>query len=120
MQIRVYYEDTDCGNIVYHSKYLNFCERARSEIFFQKGLSPHNEKSFFVVTKMECDFKSSAKLGDLLTVQTDTIQIKKASIVLEQKVFKKNSLLFQAKVTLAYLHDRKPNKIPKDLLTLFQ
>ena len=56
MHIRVYYEDTDCGGIVYYANYLKFCERARSELFFQKGLSPHNNDEFFVVKNVNADY----------------------------------------------------------------
>ena len=49
MKIRVYYEDTDAGGIVYHSIYLNYCERARSELYFKQGLIPHSQDDFFDV-----------------------------------------------------------------------
>ncbi|MGD9625492.1 MAG: acyl-CoA thioesterase, partial [Arcobacter sp.] len=52
MKLRVYYEDTDAGGIVYHSNYLNFCERARSDVFFQKGFSPVLEGGHFVAKKI--------------------------------------------------------------------
>jgi acyl-CoA thioester hydrolase len=50
MKIRVYYEDTDTGGVVYHSNYLNFCERARSDAFFEKGMTPVLEESGIVYT----------------------------------------------------------------------
>lgn len=119
VQIRVYYEDTDCGGIVYHSKYLNFCERARSEMFFSKNLSPHNQNEFFVVRKMECDFIKSAKLGDILDIKTDILEIKKASLTIKQAIYKDKELLFEAKVLLAFLKDGKPSKIPQNLMDVF-
>lgn len=76
MKLRVYYEDTDAGGIVYHSNYLNFCERARSEFFFQKGELPTIEGAHFVVRHMECDFISSAKFGDTVNVTTEIKEIK--------------------------------------------
>ncbi len=119
LQIRVYYEDTDCGGIVYHSNYLNFCERARSELFFQKGLSPHDGDDFFVVKHMECDFISSAKFGDLLDVSTEVSEIKKASIVLEQTIKRLNEILFKTKVTLVFLKSGKLSRIPQEKLAIF-
>ncbi len=119
MQIRVYYEDTDCGGIVYHSNYLNFCERARSEIFFQKGLSPHDEKNFFVVKYMECDFIASAKFGDILEVTTKVIEIKKASLKIEQLIKRKDENIFRAVVTLVFLKEGKPSRIPEEKLAVF-
>ena len=62
MQLRVYYEDTDTGGVVYHSNYLNFCERARSELFFQRGLSPHKTNAFFVVSHIDAKFIKPAHL----------------------------------------------------------
>ncbi len=56
MKYRIYYEDTDCGGVVYYANYLKFCERARSELFFQKGLSPHNNDEFFVVKNVNADY----------------------------------------------------------------
>lgn len=120
MKIRVYYEDTDCGDMVYHSNYLNFCERARSELFFQKGLTPHiSETEFFVVKHMEIDFIKSAKFGDLIEVKTNISKIKSASLEMYQEIYKDDELLFTAKIKLAYLKDFKPAKIPESLLEFF-
>ena len=57
MKIRVYYEDTDAGGVVYHTNYIKYCERARSELFFERGLSPQvSPTEFFVVKNINCDF----------------------------------------------------------------
>ncbi|QOG12941.1 YbgC/FadM family acyl-CoA thioesterase [Arcobacter sp. FWKO B] len=119
MKVRVYYEDTDCGGIVYHSKYLNFCERARSEMFFQKGLSPHDENEFFVVRKMDCDFIKSAKFGDVLDINTEVLEIKKASLTIKQTIFRDDEYLFSAIVLLVFLKNQKPSKIPQSCLEIF-
>ena len=111
MKVRVYYEDTDCGGIVYHSQYLNFCERDRSERFFARGLMPGSDKSGFVVKKMECDFKGSAKLGDLLEVTSTLIECKGCSFWLRQAIYKENTLLFEAKVLLAYIDKGRLSRI---------
>ena len=88
VQIRVYYEDTDAGGIVYHSAYLNFCERARSELFFQRGLSPVLESGHFVAKRVEADYISSARLGDLLCIETKLLVMKGASFdILQNAVF---------------------------------
>ncbi|MFT7005132.1 MAG: acyl-CoA thioester hydrolase, partial [Sulfurimonas sp.] len=76
MKIRVYYEDTDAGGVVYHSNYINYCERARSNSFFEKGLSPILKTGHFVARKLEADFFVSAKLGDLLEIKTELVQMK--------------------------------------------
>ncbi len=119
MTLRVYYEDTDCGGIVYHSNYLNFCERARSELFFQKGLTPHEESQFFVVKHMECDFIASAKFADILEVSTKVVEIKKASLKLEQLITRVDENIFKTVVTLVFLKNGKPSRIPEEKLAIF-
>ena len=73
VKIRVYYEDTDAGGVVYHANYLKFCERARSELFFERGLSPAIDGGHFVVSQIEASFHSPAKLGDTLIVKNSII-----------------------------------------------
>ena len=103
MTIRVYYEDTDAGGIVYHSNYLNFCERARSEFFFSEGRSPVLSGGFFVVKKIEADYLKSAKLGDLLEVTTKLLEIRSASFRILQEVMRGDEYLFSMKVQLAFI-----------------
>lgn len=103
MQIRVYYEDTDLGGVVYHSNYLNYCERARSELFFERGLSPVLEGGHFVARRIEADYLKSAKLGDVLEVRTSLIEMKNASFTLLQTIFRGQELIFQQNVVLVYI-----------------
>ncbi len=115
MQVRVYYEDTDVGAVVYYANYLKFCERARSDLFFKKGLSPHNENEFFVVKRVEADYIKSAVFGDILEVTCKLIEKKAASVVMYQEVLRDGELLFKGEFKLVYLKDYKPSKIPKEL-----
>ena len=103
MIIRVYYEDTDTGGIVYHSNYLNFCERARSDAFFQRGLTPVLACGHFVARKVVAEYFSSAKLGDLLDVKTSLIKMSGASFVLLQTIYKNDAKIFELQITLAYI-----------------
>ena len=106
MKIRVYYEDTDLGGVVYHSNYLNFCERARSELFFSKGKSPVLEEGHFVAKSLEADFVKPALFGDVLEVKTELLTLKHASFTLQQTIFRGEEKLFSMKIKLAYLtHD---------------
>jgi len=112
MHIRVYYEDTDVGGVVYHSNYLNFCERARSDAFFQKGMNPVLEHGHFVARKVCADYFASAKLGDLLHVKSGLVKMKSASFVLKQTVLKNEQKLFEQEIVLAYIDfEGKPQKI---------
>ena len=101
--IRVYYEDTDMGGIVYHSNYLNFCERARSELFFSKGTTPLFEGGHFVVRNLEASFLRPARLGDLLDISVEVLEIKGVTMKMRQQVFKAGELLFEMHLKLAYL-----------------
>ena len=124
MKIRIYYEDTDTGGVVYHSNYLNFCERARSDAFFEKGITPVLESGHFVARKVVADYFLSAKLGDLLEVKSELIKMKSASFLLKQAIYKDEKKLFELEITLAYISfDGKPQRIDKEskelLLSLF-
>ena len=116
MKIRIYYEDTDAGGIVYHTNYIKFCERARSEAFFQAGLNFTKEGGYFVVSSLEAKFIASAVLGDEVFVRTKILELKKASLVLEQEIYKfddKNAekLLFRATITLAFMKEERLARI---------
>lgn len=115
MQYRIYYEDTDCGNVVYYANYLKFCERARSELFFKKGLSPHKEDEFFVVKHVDASYIKSAVLGDMIDVTAEVIEKKSASLVMYQEISRDGELLFKGKFKLAYLKNLKPSRIPEEL-----
>ncbi|MBN2870625.1 MAG: YbgC/FadM family acyl-CoA thioesterase [Campylobacterales bacterium] len=120
MTIRVYYEDTDVGGVVYHSNYLNFCERARSHLFFDVGRSPILEGGHFVAKHIEADYLKSAKLGDLLEVKTSLVEMKKASFTLLQQVFRDAELLFEMTIVLVYIDfSGKMTKIPDEEKDLF-
>lgn len=117
MKIRVYYEDTDAGGVVYHSNYLKFCERARSELFFDKNIDIFDpKKGHFLMTKADCSFISSARLGDILELKSSLIELKKVSLKIKQTIFLKNKPCFEAIFTLAYLKDGKLAAIDLDLI----
>ena len=121
MKIRVYYEDTDAGGIVYHTRYINFCERARSEIFFNNGMLPTGgEKSGFVVRKIDADFLGSAKLGDLLEVKSRLVELKRSSTTLRQEVWLEKQKLFSMTILLVYMDHGKISRIPEHFLELFE
>jgi len=125
MQIRVYYEDTDVGGVVYHSNYLNYCERARSEAFYAKGMTPVLEGGHFVARKIIGDFFASAKLGDILSIKSELIKMKAASFILKQSVYKGDEKLFELEIVLAYItFEGKPQKVDPEtkqlLLSLFE
>ncbi|EOH7341538.1 YbgC/FadM family acyl-CoA thioesterase [Campylobacter coli] len=121
MKIRIYYEDTDAGGVVYHSNYLKFCERARSEIFFVKNAPIFDaNKRHFLLTKANCFFVKPAKLGDIIEVKTKLLKIKNASVEIMQEIYRDEILLFKVELTLAYIQNEKPAKIDVGIKKLFE
>ena len=120
MKIRVYYEDTDAGGIVYHTRYINFCERARSDIFFENNILPtEGEKSGFVVRKIDADFLDSALLGDLLRIENRLLDLKRGSAILLQEIYKNEKKIFSMEVVLVYMEEGKISRIPEHFRRLF-
>jgi acyl-CoA thioester hydrolase len=121
MKMRVYYEDTDVGGVVYHSNYLNFCERSRSEAFFSRGLNPVLEDGHFVARKVNADFYKSAKLGDILEIKNFLIDMKAASFTLRQEIYKEDEKIFELEILLVHVsfegRVQKMNSVTKELIS---
>ena len=125
MKIRVYYEDTDMGGVVYHSNYINFCERARSEVFFEVGLSPALKTGHFVAKKLTANYIASAKLGDMLNVITTLKEMRAASFTLNQIIYKDEKKIFEMEIVLAYVTlegrvQKLDDNIKKTIVSLFE
>jgi len=126
MLIRVYYEDTDAAGVVYHSNYLNFMERARTEYLRQHGLSVAelaNEGAVFPVVQMQIDFKIAAKHDELLRVITVPVRITRSSFTLRQCVQRESNgqLMVEALVTLACVTPGiKAKRIPAKVRELLE
>lgn len=119
MKIRVYYDDTDAGGIVYHANYLKFCERARSELFFEQGKSPAMNGGHFVVQRLEAEYKKPAKLGDLIEVKNEIVNMKNTSLKIKQNIWLNNTLLFEMTSVLVFVLDGKPAKIDEETKKFF-
>ena len=120
--VRVYYEDTDSGGVVYHSNYLNFMERARTEWLRALGFEQPYLKDtlgvIFVVHSMNITFKKPAKFNDLLEVTSEREKLGHGSIIFLQKITVDGQLLVQAQVKLACVDALtfKPTVIPKSVI----
>lgn len=125
LPIRVYYEDTDAGGVVYHSNYLNFFERARTEMLRDLGFEQNELREqagvIFAVRNMQIDYLRPAKFNDLLSVSATISQIKKASLNFEQTITRENVTLCTANCRIACLTAEKlqPTAIPDFLLKQF-
>lgn len=131
--IRIYYEDTDAGGVVYHTNYIKFMERARTEwlrnLGFEQDELLAKENVIFAVRSVQTDFFSPAKFNDELMVSSKVIKKGKASITIEQEVIrkskdreKKDELLCVGIVKVATLDDVsfKPKAMPEKLYKLIQ
>ncbi len=119
-EIKVYYEDTDSGGVVYYSNYLKFLERARTEMIAFIGLS--NKKlldkynTLIIVKSCNIEYLKSAKLEDKLKIYSSIESINKASFVMIQYIKRNNELIIKAKLKLVTVNESgKPIKIPSIL-----
>lgn len=121
--VRVYWEDTDAGGVVYHAQYLAFMERARSEWMRARGLGQEllrtRDDLVFVVRDMTLDFRAPARLDDQLGVSVTLLECRGASLVLGQRIHRGEVVLVEAQVRIAALaaSSFRPRPIPPDLLT---
>ncbi len=122
LSIRVYYEDTDAGGIVYHAAYLRFAERGRSEFVRNLGIDQQKMRSDlglgFVVTSLSIDYLKPAYLDDRLTVTTEIALVRPASVNFNQMVAREDQILANLKVRVACLDaDGNPVRLPTALTT---
>lgn len=118
LPIRVYYEDTDAGGIVYHASYLHFMERARTEWLMSKGvnLNTHAETDLemFVVRKLDIEYRSPAFLCDDLIVRSQIITKSRTRAIFEQNIYRNDELLTRGSVEIVTLDvtTRRPKPLP--------
>lgn len=118
--IRVYYEDTDMGGIVYYANYLKFIERARSDWVRTIGIDQNAMRDadgvVFAVRRVEADYLLPARFDDALEVETVTQAVTGARLVLEQKVARGEDLLFSAIVTIVCIAESgQPSRLPANI-----
>ena len=119
--IRVYYEDTDSGSVVYHANYLKFAERARTEMLrkmkIEQLILKNKYDIQFVVKNLFIEFFKSAQLDDLLNIKSIILNISAAKIIMEQTIYKKMIVLAKIDVTLGSANTKgKPSRLPKIVL----
>ena len=117
--IRIYFEDTDSGGVVYHSNYLKFMERARTEwlrsLQINQAELKKKDKIMFVVANVNIDYKKAARFNDELDIETSLDNIGASKVDLTQNIMKNSDLYTSAKVNIACIHSEtfKPQRIPK-------
>ena len=123
--LKIYYEDTDAGGVVYYANYLKFIERARTEMINKLGFTLttllKEYDRLFIVKKIECDYIESCKLEDTLNVQSNILVLKNASFELEQNLLKQNKIIFRSKIVMVCVNSQgAPSKIPNELHSLMK
>jgi acyl-CoA thioester hydrolase len=122
--VRVYYEDTDAGGVVYHSQYLNFLERARTEwlrhLGFEQTDLRDNLQVLIVVHSLQIAFKKPARFNDLLSVKCHLTALGNSSWHCAQTIWRDGELLIEAQVKAAFIHAHsfKPTRIPAAILNV--
>ena len=124
-KVKVYYEDTDSGGVVYYANYLKFLERARTEALFSIGYSNKKIKDSFgsliIVKACNIEYKKSAHLEDELTVRSFVKSITKTSFFMNQIITKADDIIVEAQVHLVFVNtEGKPIKIPDEIYTKFK
>ncbi|MAF67993.1 MAG: tol-pal system-associated acyl-CoA thioesterase [Micavibrio sp.] len=125
LPIRVYYEDTDAGGVMYHASHIRFCERGRTE--FLRELGFQNSGLFkkhgllFVVRHLSADYRMPAFLDDMLSLTTYVLSTKNTSFVMRQTLKRDKNTLFEMDVVIACISkEGKPVKIPLEILSLLK
>ena len=124
-KLKVYYEDTDSGGVVYYANYLKFLERARTEALFSIGFSNKKIKeqfnSLIIVKSCNIEYKKPAYLEDELTVRSFVKSITKTSFFMNQIITKVEDIIVEAQVHLVFVNiDGKPVKIPDEIYSKFK
>jgi acyl-CoA thioester hydrolase len=117
LEVRVYYEDTDAGGIVYHANYLRFAERGRTEMLRAQGWDHptlrREHGGLFAVQRCALVFRRPAMLDDLLAVETSVRRATGARLELDQRICRGDETLVEIEVMLAFLDERlRPRRLP--------
>ena len=122
MEVKIYYEDTDCGNVVYYANYLRYMERARTEYMGDRGASVKelmDQGTLFIIARVEIDYRSSARYGEVLVVETWVPETTGATITFQHRMKEKATgrLITESKA-IAVCVDAvgKPKRVPWDVL----
>ena len=124
-KLKVYYEDTDAGGVVYYANYLKYLERARTEALFSIGYS--NKKiqdqfnSLIIVKSCNIEYKKSAHLEDELKIRSFVKSITKTSFFMNQIITKDEDIIVEAQIHLVFINkESKPVKIPEKIYSKFK
>ena len=120
LKVRIYYEDTDAGGVVYHSKYLNFAERSRAEFFRKLNLNQifikENYNILFVVKSLKIDYIDYSTLDDNINIITKVIELNQAKMIFNHTFYNKKKSIANILVKVCYIKGSgKVARMPKAL-----
>ena len=123
--VRVYYEDTDHGGVVYYANYLKFMERARTELLRDRGIELDEledaEGVMFAVTEAHVFYRSPALFNDALDVESRLTALKVARLAFRQTILRNGDTLVEADIHLACIdRDGKPKRIPSSVSEIME
>ena len=124
-KLKIYYEDTDSGGVVYYANYLKFLERARTEALYSVGYSNKKVKENFdaliIVKSCSIEYKKSAHLEDEITIRSFVKSITKTSFFMNQIITRDEDIIVEAQVHLVFVDLKgKPIKIPDEIYSKFK
>ena len=124
-KLKIYYEDTDSGGVVYYANYLKFLERARTEALYSVGYSNKKVKENFdaliIVKSCNIEYKKSAHLEDELTIRSFVKSITKTSFFMNQIITRDEDIIVEAQIHLVFVDQKgKPIKIPDEIYSKFK
>ena len=120
MDVKVYYEDTDCGNVVYYANYLRYMERARTEYLAARGYSVKQlmeEGTIFMVLHAEIDYKSPARYGDTIEIETWVTNATRVTMVFEHIMRDKatNRTFVECRAKIVFVDSQgRPKRLPEE------
>jgi acyl-CoA thioester hydrolase len=121
-KVKIYYEDTDAGGVVYYANYLRYLERARTEFLLERGIDVaecHDKGYLFAVIHVDIRYKKPARLGETIHVTTGIAEMTNATITLKHQIFRGDVLLIEAAVQIASINkDGKPHRLPDGFSSL--
>jgi len=125
LNIRVYYEDTDFSGIVYHANYVRFLERGRTDYLRLLGVDQsdlYNDEHglSLAVRSMTLDFQKPALMDDILLVETSLNEMKAASFIMHQRIFRQDMILLTAEITIVAIKNKRAVRIPQSIRTRIQ
>ncbi len=124
--IRIYYEDTDAGGVVYHANYLKFAERGRTEFLratgFENSVLHEEQNIIFVVRHIDINYFKTAHLDDMLKLETTITDLKNTSFIMHQRVLKDDEIITDMHVVLVCVDTKnyKPVRLPENIKEAFQ